>query len=262
MLVYILMFCLGASVGSFLNVVVMRTVESKSWVSGRSRCDHCHKQLSWYDMVPIFSYLLYRGRSRCCHKPLSIQYPIVELLVGALFVWWIAVGAFFFRLASHPLATLQPLYWLLVGVVLIMIAASDAFYGLIPTRYVYFGVATTLIYRLILITGGAYHWPDLGESVATAVGAYLFFYSLRKMTLGKGMGEGDEVLALLIGLILGWPKTLLGIWGGFVLGAVVGVLALMTGKKKFGQTLPFAPFMVLGLLLTLLWGEKILHYWG
>ena len=97
----LLLFFLGASVGSFLNVLVVRTVEGGDWVRGRSRCDHCQNNLSWYDMVPLLSFLLLRGKSRCCNKPLAMIHPMVEFLMGALFVWWYVMGSVFFSTSSR-----------------------------------------------------------------------------------------------------------------------------------------------------------------
>lgn len=128
LLTTIVLFVLGACVGSFLNVIIYRTISGESWVIGRSHCDFCKKKIAWFDNVPLLSYALLRGKSRCCHKPLSISHPVVETLTGVLFVWWYWFGSFFFRLTQQPLETLQPLFWLCVALLLLVVFVSDVLY--------------------------------------------------------------------------------------------------------------------------------------
>lgn len=258
-ILYVIIFFLGASVGSFLNVLIMRMINNESFVSGRSHCDHCQKVLRWYDMIPIVSYFWYRGYSRCCKKKLSIQYPIVESLVGSLLVWWLLMGALFFRLVASPLSTMQPLFWLVMAIILTGIFISDLFYGLIPSPFVWGGVVLTVVYRVILMVAGVYQGVDLFWSIIAAIGAAGFFWFLRYITKGKGMGEGDVTLAILVGLILGWPRVITGVMSSFILGATISLILIIFRKKTLRQTIPFGPFMILGIVLGLLCGEKILR---
>lgn len=259
---YVLLFFLGAAVGSFLNVLISRSIEGKDWQRGRSKCDHCGKVLSWYDMIPVVSYIVYRGRSKCCGKRLSMQHPVVEIMVGTLFVWWLAVGTLFFQLVSQPLSLIQPLYWLIIGIILLTIFIADWSYGLIPTVFVSLGVVMTILYRLILIWLGPYQVIDLGLSLVSALGAAMFFASLRWVTRGRGMGDGDVILAFLLGLILSWPKVIPGILAGFVLGAGVSLLLIALRLKTLKSTIPFGPFMISGFVVTLLYGSKLLALLG
>lgn len=255
---YLLIFFLGAAVGSFLNVMISRSIKGEDWVRGRSRCDYCQKTLSWFDMIPLLSYIAYRGKSRCCHKKLSIQHPIVELLTGLLFVWWVTMGTVFFRLVMHPLSTLQPIYWLLMGIILIGIFVMDMFYGLIPTTFVYMGVVMTIVYRIILGFSHVYQWTDLVMSLLAAFMTWLFFYFLRYITKGRGMGEGDVILAIFMGLVLSFPKIYAGLLISFVTGAIVSTLLLAIKVKKMRSTIPFGPFMVIGMILALVIGDRII----
>lgn len=259
---YILIFFLGAAIGSFLNVMISRSLEGEAWVKGRSRCDHCGKVLAWYDMIPLLSYLAYRGRSRCCRKSLSMQHPIVEALTGTLFVWWLAVGTLFFNLVAEPLSTLQPLFWLLIGLLLTGILVTDLFYGMIPTLFVGAGLVLVILYRVALGWAGVYNWQDLAMAVLAALLSAGFFGLLRILTRGKGMGEGDVILALLLGLLLGWPRMVVGILASFVLGAAVAVVLVALGQKKMGSTVPFGPFMVAGIIVALIYGDQIWRSMG
>ena len=250
---------LGASVGSFLNVLISRSIAGKDWVKGRSVCDHCGRNLSWFDTIPVFAYLFYRGRSRCCHKPLSIQHPVVEILTGMLFVWWLAVGSLFFRLVTHPLSTLQPLFWLLIGLVLVGIFITDLFYYVIPTYFVAAGITLVMIYRITLGVAGVYQWHDLWLSIASAIGAWAFFWFLRYITKERGMGDGDVILAFFLGLLLGWPKTPIGLLLSFVIGAAVSLLLVVGRRKKMHSTVPFGPFMIVGTVIALTFGDTLWH---
>lgn len=257
---FILTFFVGSAVGSFVNVLIDRTMLGQDWVRGRSHCDHCHKTLAWHDMVPILSFLFYRGKSRCCHTPLSYRYPIVEGLVGLLFVWWLGVGFWFFQLVSAPLSVIQPAFWLVTGITLAILALADLFYGVVLVGVVWFGSIALILYRLTLLYYGVYQMSNLLWSVLLATIFYLFFWILYKLTKGRGMADGDMYVALYMGLLLGWPRGVLALQGSFILGAVVGVILIATGLRSRKDTLPFVPFMVAAITIILVWGEQIIRY--
>lgn len=257
---FFLTFVLGSVVGSFVNLLIDRTILGEDWVRGRSHCDHCRKTLAWYDMVPILSFLVYRGRSRCCHAPLSYRYLIIESLVGLLFVWWLAVGFWFFRLVSAPLSMLQPGFWLVSGILLLILAMADLMYGVVLLPIVWVGSILTLAYRFILLYFGAYQLRDLQNTLLFGAGSFLFFWLLWKLTRGRGMAEGDMYGALYMGLLLGYPKGLIGMMGSFVLGAMVGVVLIVTKLRSRKDTLPFVPFMVASCVISLVWGEQIIRF--
>lgn len=255
---FVLVFFLGASIGSFVNVLIARSIAGEDWVSGRSRCDSCNKDLRWYDMIPLLSYMVYRGKTRCCHKPLSIIHPIVEGLFGVLFLWWIAIGFVFFKLATAPLTLVQPVFWLTIAIILAIIAVADLLYGVILMLPLYLGIGFVLSYRLILWIFGEFHSRDVVLMLFSGIASYLFLWLLRVITKGRGMGDGDPYLALLTGLLLSWPRVMVSLLSAFVTGAVVGVVLMFTGKKSRKSTLPFGPFIVIGAGIALLWGKEIM----
>jgi leader peptidase (prepilin peptidase)/N-methyltransferase len=260
MMYFILTFFLGAAVGSFINVLIDRTMLGEDWVRGRSHCDNCHKELKWYDMIPVLSFIYFRGKSRCCRVPLTYRYPIVEILVGVLFVWWIAVGFWFFQLVNAPLIVIQPAFWLMTGVLLAILALADLFYGVVLMPVVWLGTIITIIYRLVLWNYGAYQSSDLLLSILLATSFFVFFYLLWKITKGKGMADGDMYVAMYMGLLLGWPKGLVAMMLSFVLGAIEGVfliLAKISGRK---DSVPFVPFIIAAMVISLLWGERIIGF--
>ncbi len=243
-----------------MNVLIDRTVEGKDWVRGRSHCDHCHKTLAWYDMIPVFSFLLYGGKSRCCRTPLSYQYPIVEALVGLLFVWWIGMGFWFFRLVVAPLSMVQPVFWLVTGLLLTILALGDLIYGVVLMPIVWIGSVLTVIYRLILWHYGVYQSNDLMGSLLLSFIFYGAFWLLYKLTKGRGMAEGDMYVAMYMGLLLGWPRGMVAILLSFVIGAAVGVMLIISKIRSRKDTLPFVPFMVTGMVIALLWGEQLWRF--
>lgn len=259
---FILTFFLGAAVGSFINVLIDRSVAGEDWVKGRSHCDNCHKSLAWYDLIPLLSFVWYRGRSRCCRTPLSYRYPLVEGLTGLLFGWWLVVGFVFFRLTVTPLLVIQPVFWLVTGIVMLTLALADQFYGVVLMPVVWFGGLVAVGYRAVLWYFGAYQGQDLAWTAVMSVVAYGLFWGLYKITRGKGMAEGDMYVAAYVGLLSGWPEGWLSLGLSFVLGAVGGLVLMALGVKGRKDTLPFVPFMMTATLVVLVWGERIIRFLG
>lgn len=261
------LFALGAVIGSFLNVLIYRTLDEEpvklreSWVTGRSRCDHCKKQISWYDNVPLVSFLILRGRCRHCHQPITTTHLVVELLVGALLVWWFWGGSLFFQLTQQPLQILQPLFWLFVGILLVVIALADLRYWIIPDWAVWLLSVITIAYRLVLVSIGVMRPVDLAATIIATVGGVLFFASLWLITKKRGIGLGDVKLMLPLGLLVGWPNILVTIFLAFLMGSVVGVGLILGKKRTLHQAVPFGPFLVVASCVSLVSGDYIVQWY-
>jgi len=254
---FVLLFLLGSIFGSFINVVVVRTLAGKSWVKGRSRCDSCKHQLSWFDNIPLLSYLLLGGKCRYCQKKIDPSHLLLEILTGCLFVWWWWMGSVFFRLSQHPLVVVQPLFWLSIGMILLVIVATDIKKMIIPDGALILLTGLTLVYRITLVTMGIMQVADWWLSLASSLVAGLIFFGLWLFTKGKGMGFGDVKLVVPLGLLLGWPRILVAFQLSFILGAVVGVALVLWGKQKYKKPMPFGPFLILATLISLVWGHSI-----
>ena len=254
----ILLFILGAAVGSFVNVVISRSLTNEQWVKGRSYCDHCKKPLKWFDLFPLLSYLALGGKSRCCHKSLSISHPVVEFLTGTLFVWWFWGGSLFFQLTKAPFQIIQPAFWVIVGLLLLIIFFIDLWYMLIPDWAVGGLFALTLLYRLALTITGVMQKDDLLYTFIASLVIGLFFLFLWKI---KGMGLGDVKYVIPMTLLLGWPLITVGLFLSFILGAVVGVAAVLSKKKTLKQAIPFGPFLVIGTVLALVIGDQLIGWY-
>lgn len=256
-----LIFIFGLIFGSFLNVVIYRTTHHQSPLEGRSKCPNCGKLINWKHNIPLISFFILRGKCADCGKRISWQYPVVEFLTGFLFVWWFFIGRGFFMLAEKPWTLVQPVFWLIVGMCLLVIFMADLIYGLIPDSVNVILFSAVLIYRLALVFSGQMKSIDFSYSIVCGFVLFGFFYSLWYFTKGKGFGYGDVKMAPAIGLLLGWPRTLVGVILAFILGAAVAVILILGGRKKMKQTVPFGPFLVIGLLFALLWGLPIWNWY-
>lgn len=257
----ILLFVIGTAVGSFLNVVLYRSIIGQDWVSGRSRCDNCKKQIQWFDNIPLLSYLVLGGKCRYCKDQIALSHPVIEFLTGVLFVWWYWGGSLFFQLTQAPFSAVQPLFWLMVGVLLLMIFMADLLYLLIPDVAVALLLLMTVLYRVGLTAMGIMEPMDLLKAVMGMVLSVSFFGGLWLLTKGRGMGLGDVKLVGPLALLLGWPNILVGLFMAFVGGAVTGMIMIAMGKRKMGQVLPFGPFLVMGTVVALVFGDQLVTWY-
>ena len=162
------------------------------------------------------------------------------------------VGFVFFRLATTPGIVLQPLFWLGIGVLLLILAVADALYGVILMPILWVAAAWIYGYRLALAMTGVYRWEDLGLTIMAGLLSFLFLWLLRVITKGRGMGDGDPYLAFVTGSLLSGMAAFWGMLLSFILGSIWGIGVLIIGNKKLGQTLPFGPFLVIAAFMTLL----------
>jgi leader peptidase (prepilin peptidase)/N-methyltransferase len=181
-------------------------------------------------------------------------------MVGLLFGWWVVMGFWFFRLVNTPLLVIQPMFWLMTGIILAILALSDLFYGVVIMPFVWIGSVVVIGYRLLLTHYGAYHLVDLGNAILVGAAFFSFFWSLNKITKGRGMADGDMYVAMYLGLLLGWPKGLVAMFVSFVVGALVGVVLIATKLRTRKDVLPFVPFMITGTLIALIYGTQIWQF--
>lgn len=254
-LLFTLIFVFGTAIGSFLNVIVDRNVSEESVIKGRSHCDHCKKPLQAYDLIPLASYIFLGGRCRYCKKKLNFYYPAIELLTGLSFVVVLAAVGGLGALGNiGNLASL--LYYLLTVSVLIVIFFADLKYGIIPFKAVLVGVLATLVWYLMYPSTNAFYINYL----ISALGSFTAFLIIFLLTKGKGIGFGDVVYVFFMGLLLGYPKIILGFYIAFLSGAVISLVLIGLKLKKLrGDTIPFGPFLVAGTAIGLFWGDMIVR---
>jgi len=282
-----LVFIFGLVFGSFLNVIVYRLKSGGSNGLSRSFCPNCRTILRWYDLIPILSFICLRGRCRYCHKKISWQYPIVEILSGL--IWVIVaykINFQFFPTFQSGSSISQPnlgnlgeigtififLYYIFILSSLLVIAVYDFKWRIIPDKIVYPAIAAALIFNLFEISKyqnleilkylniEIFIWPLL-----VAIVAFLFFFAIFYFSNGKAMGLGDAKLAFLIGLFLGHPLAVAAFMLAFVIGAIFGIILIGLGKifshyKKWGMKsqIAFGPFLVLGAFLAFFFSDFII----
>lgn len=236
-------FC-GLFIGSFLNVLIDRLPHGKNVLTDRSRCDSCHKVLTWRELIPILSFVLQKGRCRKCHTKLSLRYPISELATSLIFF-------------GITLVTLPNLFLtitaLIIASCLLVITVIDIEHYLIPDPLVVVLLLTTLV--SIILTNTA----QLPVHLLSSIGAFAFLWFIWFVTKGKGMGFGDVKFAAFLGLSLGFPRVIVGLYAAFLTGAIWGVIMIIVTKKKLKSRLPFGPFLILGYLFGLVGSEQILR---
>ena len=240
---YILIFIFGLSVGSFLNVVICRLETKEPIISSRSHCPYCGTILKWFDLIPVLSFLIQKGRCRYCGKRISWQYPLVEIATGLLFLQII-------NLNTENIINI--FYLLLITCFLIIIFVYDLKHYLIPDKIVYPAVLVSGIWYLV---SGIFIRDTKYEILNTILAAFLaagFFLLLVLISKGKWMGLGDVKLAFLMGLILSWPNILLALYLAFFFGAIIGLILVIFGRKTIKSQIPFGPFLSGATILVML----------
>ncbi len=218
-------------------------------------CPHCHHQLAPRDLVPVLSWLWLRGRCRYCAKPISAQYPLVELLTAGLFAlsyvqlapqgWhgWLDFAIWLYILASFIIVSIYDLRWMLLPDVVVLPAMGVALVAVLVN----------------MLTGQPWHvW--LGP-IAAALFMGGAFYALAAVSNGRWMGGGDIKLVALIGLVLGGQLTLVAMVIGFFCAAIVSVGLIAAKIKKRTDHIPFGPFLAGGCVIAMLYGHSIIDWY-
>lgn len=289
-------FILGTILGSFVKVLADRSLLRKNF-TGRSYCPSCKHELQWYDLLPVISYLQLGGKCRYCKNKIAGEYLLVETVMGVLvgFLFWQSnlppfgwnTIATFQSLLISVLDLILKVFFISILVALFLTDLKKMF---IPDRiiipavilgiivnlaaaflkigYLYYSLSQSLIGKYLLPPASDFfrrHALLIAEpllySIVTSLVIAGFFLSLIIITRGKGMGGGDVKLGAFMGLMLGFPNALLAIILAFFIGAVFSVLLILAGKKHFGQTIAFGPFLVIGSLITLFLGNQIISWY-
>jgi len=274
-------FLFGLAVGSFLNSVIYRlqtgVPHQLFFKSGggfeRSYCPRCQHTLNWQDLIPVLSFLILKGRCRYCQKPISLQYPLVELLTGLIFL---SIFNFQFPIFNEfsIFNFLKLIYYWTISAFLIVIFVYDLKHYIIPDKIIYPAIAIAVLYHLFEILNFS-HWnlirnwkleignlQPLINPLSSAFLASLFFLLIVLISRGKWMGVGDIKLAFLMGLFLGWPNILVALFSAFFIGAIIGIGLIISGKKTLKSEIPFGPFLVTATFLAIFFGQQIINWYS
>jgi len=234
----------GIVIGSFLNVLIDRLPEGSSIVSPPSHCPHCKKRIAAYDLIPVFSYLLLRGRCRNCEERIPLRVLIVEILTGVLF-WavWIRFGQ-----------SWQAVLALCYTAILITIAFIDLDHQRVLNVLIYPAIGLALLMIPI------FHLDSWWTFLAGAALGFGILFLIAFFAPGA-MGMGDVKLVIFLGLINGFPQIAITLFLAFVLGGLVSGLLLALKKLGRKDTVAFGPYLALGGWIVLLYGEQLLGWW-
>ena len=268
----VMVFALGASIGSFINVIVYRLPAGLSILWPPSRCPHCLNQLKAYDNVPVFGWISLRGRCRYCKSKISVRYPVIEGVTGIIFLLVFLV---------FQVSTLTIGYWAFCSW-LLALSLIDLDTMTLPNPLTQSGLVVGILFQMVVgFLPEASSVTLVNHLMMAIVGAVLGLWLfdaiaiLGSIAFGKAaMGAGDAKLAAMMGAWLGWKYLLLASFIACVLGALVGSGVIMrkrirkasrrealtqdTSRQRLGQKMPFGPFLALGSVITLFSGEAIL----
>ena len=243
-LLYIIIFLYGIVIGSFLNVCIYRIPKQENIAKVRSHCMQCGHQLKWYELIPLFSYLLQGGKCRACKTKISVQYPLIEAANGILYV-------FIFLINGINVDSL--LYCLLTSALLVLSMIDFRTYEIpIGINYFIFGLG---VIRTVV------HYTDWLNHVIGFFAVSVVLYIIILATKGRGIGGGDMKLMAVCGLFLGWKEIILAFLLGCIIGSVVHIIRMRVSKCD--HVLALGPYLSIGVFISMLWGiQWISWYFG
>ena len=242
-LFYIYLFLLGLILGSFYNVVGLRIPKGQSIVKPPSHCPSCNERLRFIDLIPVVSYLSFRGKCRHCKARISPIYPIFELSTAVLFT----ISPMLVGWSKELIVALA-----LISL-LIIIFVSDLHYMIIPDKVLLFFLPVAILLRIFIPL------QPLWSSFAGGAVGFGLLYLVAVASKGKGMGGGDIKLFGVLGIFLGVQATLLTIFFAAFYGSVIGIVGMAIGKVKTGKPIPFGPFIVFGALTAYYYGQQLIE---
>jgi leader peptidase (prepilin peptidase)/N-methyltransferase len=268
---YLIVFIFGLIVGSFINVCILRLPKKEDVVKGRSHCFSCGEILRWYEMIPLISFLIQRGRCRRCKAKLSWQYPLVEAACGIAFIWVFYIHSWnssmiFYDTGNLSFATRWLIFtieyeWLVNTLVYSFTAATLLGLAIIdwrtyeiPPGFNYFIAAMGLVHLAMHANAEYFEgWLTyvIGFFAASAILMIIFL-----VTKGKGIGGGDVKLMAAAGLLLGWQQILLALALASILGSIIHLILMKVKGKE--RLLAFGPYLAAAIFITILYGRNLI----
>jgi leader peptidase (prepilin peptidase)/N-methyltransferase len=238
----------GAIVGSFLNVCIYRLPIGKSLVWPSSACPSCGRELSWYENVPVLSYLALRARCRTCAAPISLRYPVIEALTALMFAgaWW--------YYGPQPLLASR----LILGCALIVLFAIDLEHHLLPNAITLPGILVGFVFGFFTDPGWVSSLIGILVGGGVLYGVAEAYYRLRHE---EGLGMGDVKMLAMIGAFVGWKQTLVTLMMASLSGTLIGVLMIVTKRGGMKYALPFGTFLALGGAAAATVGPAVLEWY-
>ena len=238
----------GAIAGSFLNVCIYRLPLGKSVVWPASGCPRCGRLLSWYENIPVLSWVVLRGRCRTCAAPIGVRYPIIEALTAVMFgaAWWY----------YGPSALLASR--LVFGCALIVLFAIDLEHHLLPNAITLPGIVVGFVFSFFTEPGWMASLIGLIGGGGVLFGVAEAYYRIRHE---EGLGMGDVKMLAMVGAFLGWKLTLVTLMLASLSGSLIGLLLIVSGRGGMKYALPFGTFLALGAAAAATVGQQLLEWY-
>lgn len=241
-LLCILVFLYGIVIGSFLNVCIYRIPKKESIVTVGSHCMNCNHKLVWYDLFPLFSFLFLRGKCRYCGSKLSVQYPIIELVNGILYVIIFCINGI----------DIESILYCALASALLALSVIDY-----RTLEIPIGINTVIL--IVGIVHAVFDFENIIHYIIGFFSASLFLLLCFIITKGRGIGGGDIKLMAVAGLCLGWKNIMLALVLGCVIGSVIQciIIGITRNKTKFAM----GPYLSAGIFIAMLWGNRFWEWY-
>ena len=240
--IFIVIFLYGIVIGSFLNVCIYRIPNKENIVTTRSHCMSCGHQLKWFELLPLISFVVQKGKCRECGAKLSVQYPLIEGLNGVLYVITFYINGL----------TIDSLLYCLLISALLALSVIDERTHEIPIGFNIFILCLGIIMTVL-------HYDDWLSHVIGFFAVSVFIEIIIIVTRGRGMGGGDMKLMATAGLMLGWKEIILAFILGCILGAIIHVLRMKV--KGAERVLAFGPYLSLGILISVWFGAPLITWY-
>ena len=267
-MIIVVLLLLGLCFGSFTNALVWRLHEQATSMAkkpskalsitrGRSMCPDCHHQLGFWDLLPVLSWLGLKGRCRYCHKPISWQYPLVELLTASLFIF----SYLLWPLSWTPMAIMQFAVWLAMLTGFMALAIYDTRWQILPSRVIY-PLGCLALAQAAVLTVWQHNWQvALGAALGVLCLGGLF-YAIFQVSGGKWIGGGDVRLGVVLGLLVGGPiNAILVLFIASLLGTLVALPSNIGKKNKLTRRIAFGPFLMIATVVVYLFGASLVQWY-
>ncbi len=245
---YIFPFIFGAAIGSFLNVLMFRMPKGMSIIKPNSFCPHCKKAITWFENIPIVSYIFLKGKCSGCHKSISIHYPFVELITACLFLY----------LFIHYNLNFEFFFYIFFFCSLIVISGIDFSYQIIPDTISIPGIVIGLIFQILM-----------GNFVLGLIGAIFGGGLILLIRVIGGwaykkevMGMGDVYLTAMIGAFVAFPLIIASIFIAALVGAILGIIYVISTRQSRESPIPFGPFLSIGGVIVIVFNTQVIQLFG
>ncbi len=251
---YFIIFILGLSLGSFLSSWIWRLRENIRISRGRSICEICHRQLNWYENIPVVSYLFLRARCFVCKAKIPLQSTVIELATAFLFVFvtWYHTECF---LTENSVGYITYYRDILFVSLLIVVFVYDYLYFIILSHVMWLGVFIGILFNVFFLD---FSVLSLFIGIVIAGGFFLLQYLISG---GRWIGGGDVRLGVIMGVWLGWPLILVALMVSYVLGAAGSLLLMIFKKRSLNSQTPFGTYLAIGTFIAIFWGQKITEWY-